>query len=91
LTDQIRARLARAYVALVARLHGPVYELPRAMTVPVSPSLMKEEYSHEVADRDHVVVDLVGGVEGDPGEFDHDPFHGGGPSGGVSALSALGV
>jgi hypothetical protein len=25
------------------RLHGPVYELSRAMTVPVSPSVMKPE------------------------------------------------
>src|SRR6266702_5546831 len=38
-----RLRLVRAHVALVARLHGPVYELPRAMTVLIALSARKEE------------------------------------------------
>lgn len=33
-------------------------------------------HSHEVADRDRLVVYLVGGIEGHPAELDHDSLHG---------------
>jgi len=70
--------LVRGHLARVERLHGPVQELSRARTVPVSPSLMKVErclalgrgrrwrscrrLSHRWVER-HAA------------EPDHDPFH----------------